>query len=148
MILFNTLNCIPAAVIQLKGLASSLAADEELSSAGVEKTRTLQTILVYVVNIISFFMDFNSSPTKARRTVNNNTKEQSSSSAHAGDTTITTGTKGTVPDLMLRWQQKAIVLVMEAGGVNWLVGIAFLLPTSSSVCLLSIMQCYKALFMS
>lgn len=126
VILFNTLNCIPAAVIQLKGLASTLAADEQLSSAGVEKTRTLQSILVYVINIISLFMDFDSSPINATHTVNNNTKEQSSSSACAGDTTSPTGTKGTVPDLMLRWQQKAIVLVMEAGGVNWLVGIAFL----------------------
>ncbi|XP_078166919.1 binding protein isoform X2 [Carex rostrata] len=112
---------LKAAVIQLKGLASTLAADEQLSSAGAEKTRTLQSILVYVINIISLFMDFDSSPINATHTVNNNTKEQSSSSACAGDTTSPTGTKGTVPDLMLRWQQKAIVLVMEAGGVNWLV---------------------------
>jgi hypothetical protein len=135
VILFNTLNCIPASVIQLKGLASSLAADEQLSGAGVEKTRTLQTILVYVVNIISFFMDFDSSPTKAAQTVNINTKEQSSSSAHAGDTTSPTATKGTLPDLMSRWQQKAIVLVMEAGGVNWLVGMSSFLPASISVCM-------------
>lgn len=167
VILFNTLNCIPAAVIQLKGLASTLAADEQLSSAGVEKTRTLQSILVYVINIISLFMDFDSSPINATHTVNNNTKEQSSSSACASDTTSPTGTKGTVPDLMLRWQQKAIVLVMEAGGVNWLVGIAFLplylflcfffenlavaakvLPPSVSVCVFcQSLQCYNSVFM-
>ncbi|KAJ4757798.1 BEACH domain-containing protein B [Rhynchospora pubera] len=113
---------LKAAVIQLKGLASSLAADEQLSSAGLEKTRTLQTILVYAITIISLFMDLDSSPTKTTETVNNNnTKEQSSSSTCTGDTTSPTGKKGTIPDLMLRWQQKAIVLVMEAGGVNWLV---------------------------
>lgn len=119
--LFNTLNCVSATVVQLKGLASSLATDEQLSSAGVEKTHTLQTILVYVATIISSFMDLDSSPSKAAQTVDNKTKEQSSSSAHASEAG---GTNGAATDLMLRWQQKAIILVMEAGGVNWLVGIS------------------------
>lgn len=32
------------------------------------------------------------------------------------------GPKSLVSETRLLWQQKAIVMVMEAGGVNWLVG--------------------------
>lgn len=109
----------PASVVQLKTLTSSLAVDEQLSSCSIEKTRVMQKILVYVVTIISTFMELNSNATKKSQYVDTAEHPFSKDNLYEG----TTGSpKSSIPEAMISWRQKAIVLVMEAGGVNWLVG--------------------------
>nr|CAD1832089.1 unnamed protein product [Ananas comosus var. bracteatus] len=109
---------LKASVVQLKTLTSSLAVDEQLSSCSIEKTRVMQKILVYVVTIISTFMELNSNATKKSQYVDTAEHPFSKDNLYEG----TTGSpKSSIPEAMISWRQKAIVLVMEAGGVNWLV---------------------------
>ncbi|XP_073008552.1 BEACH domain-containing protein B isoform X1 [Typha latifolia] len=109
---------LKAAVVQLKTLTSSLAVDEQLSSSSVEKTMIMQKILVYVVSIISTFMDLNPIATKDSQFID--TANQLSSKNNLNEAPPSR-LKRTIPDMVLSWQQKAVILVMEAGGVNWLV---------------------------
>uniref|UniRef100_A0A0D9VCI8 BEACH domain-containing protein B n=1 Tax=Leersia perrieri TaxID=77586 RepID=A0A0D9VCI8_9ORYZ len=103
-------------VVKLKTLTSLLAADEQLSNKAIENMKMMQKILLYIVTIISNFM--NLEPTVTRLTQFVNTTEHTLSSEFLA--TITPRyAKNTVHDR--NWQQKAIVAVMEAGGVNWLV---------------------------
>lgn len=106
---------LKAAVVKLKTLTSLLAADEQLSNKTVENMRMMQKILVYIVTIISNFMDLEPAVTRISRVVNST--DDAPSSSHFAITPSTT--KRSVSDR--NWQQKAIVSVMEAGGVNWLV---------------------------
>lgn len=112
---------IAAAVVQLKMISSSLSADESLPNSLVEKSSILQKILVYVVLILCSYIDLQSGlfaktpfdsrswdmfvPRRSRACNELSTREQVSPS-----------------DKMVLWLQKAIVSVMEAGGLNWLVG--------------------------
>lgn len=107
-----------AAVVKLKTLTSLLAADEELSNKTVENMRTMQKVLVYIVTIISNFMDLEPSTTRISQFILNSSRHTLSSNYLAAVTPNTS--KNMVSDR--NWQKKAIVSVMEAGGVNWLVG--------------------------
>ncbi|KAE8815832.1 BEACH domain-containing protein lvsC [Hordeum vulgare] len=106
---------LKAAVVKLKTLTSLLATDEQLSNRTVENMRMMQKILVYIVTIISNFMDLEPAATRISQVAN--------STDHIPSNNLATVTPNTtrrfVPDR--NWQQKAIVSVMEAGGVNWLV---------------------------
>ena len=106
-----------AAVVKLKTLTSLLAADE-LSNKTVENMRTMQKVLVYIVTIISNFMDLEPSTTRISQFILNSSRRTLSSNYLA--TVAPNTSKNMVSDR--NWQKKAIVSVMEAGGVNWLVG--------------------------
>ncbi|TVU00170.1 hypothetical protein EJB05_54428 [Eragrostis curvula] len=103
---------LKAAVVKLKTLTSLLAADEQLSNKTVENMRMMQKILVYIVTVISNFMDLEPSATKISQFIN--TSGLSSSY-------LATVTPSPTKSIDINWQKKAIVSVMEAGGVNWLV---------------------------
>ncbi|KAM3295295.1 hypothetical protein ACQJBY_037900 [Aegilops geniculata] len=106
---------LKAAVVKLKTLTSLLATDEQLSNRTVENMRMMQKILVHIVTIISNFMDLEPAATRISRVVN--------STDHAPSNNLATVTPNAIRRFVSdrNWQQKAIVSVMEAGGVNWLV---------------------------
>ena len=106
-----------AAVVKLKTLTSLLATDEQLSNKTVENMRMMQKILVYIVTIISNFMDLEPAATRISRFVN--TTDHTQPTKYLATVAPNT-TRRSASDR--NWQQKAIVSVMEAGGVNWLVG--------------------------
>ena len=115
-------SCIySAAVVKLKTLTSLLAADEQLSNKTVENMRTMQKVLVYIVTIISNFMDLE--PTTTRISQLLKSSKHTLSRDYLSIVTPNTS-KNMVSDK--NWQKKAIVSVMEAGGVNWLVGNVYL----------------------
>ncbi|XP_015579782.2 BEACH domain-containing protein B isoform X1 [Ricinus communis] len=107
------------AVVQLKALTGAISGDESLSNAIVEKTKLLQQILVYVVSIMCTFIDLNT---------NEYEKAQLYSSSLdfpvSGWDALSTGSSSIskIPtETRLYWHQKAVMSVMEAGGLNWLV---------------------------
>uniref|UniRef100_A0A453NEV3 Neurobeachin alpha-solenoid region domain-containing protein n=2 Tax=Aegilops tauschii subsp. strangulata TaxID=200361 RepID=A0A453NEV3_AEGTS len=106
---------LKAAVVKLKTLTSLLATDEQLSNRTVENMRMMQKILVHIVTIISNFMDLEPAATRISRVVN--------STDHTPSNNLATVTPNAIRRFVSdrNWQQKAIVSVMEAGGVNWLV---------------------------
>ncbi|KAK1322909.1 hypothetical protein QJS10_CPA02g00135 [Acorus calamus] len=109
-----------AAVVQLKTLFSTLAADEVLSQSSLEKTKVLQKILIYVVSVIHTLMDFNSSVCE-KSPLHTSSIEVSFLGDSGHDVVPLNSLKGPVSEARFHWQQKAITLVMEAGGLNWLV---------------------------
>lgn len=102
-------------------MTSAFTADEHLSNPSVEKARILQKILVYVVSVISNFIDLNTKTYEKAQT-------QSNSVDHSvpKDSSCLVDPSGSFKDPLSKarfhWQQKAIVSVLEAGGLNWLVG--------------------------
>ncbi|KAL3340220.1 hypothetical protein AABB24_028710 [Solanum stoloniferum] len=108
-----------AAVVQLKAIASALSADEALSNPVAEKIAILQNILLYVVSIIGSFINLHFS-TPEKTWLNSGYMEIfGPRSVEIHD--IVTGVDVSDSETMIRWHQKAIVSVMEAGGLNWLV---------------------------
>ncbi|KAL3371685.1 hypothetical protein AABB24_008296 [Solanum stoloniferum] len=108
-----------AAVVQLKAIASALSADEALSNPVAEKIAILQNILLYVVSIIGSFINLHFS-TPNKTWLNSGYMEIfGPRSVEIHD--IVTGIDVSDSETMIRWRQKAIVSVMEAGGLNWLV---------------------------
>ncbi|KAJ4963542.1 hypothetical protein NE237_023481 [Protea cynaroides] len=100
-----------AAVVQLKTVTGALAADEGLSNPTVEKIKLLQKILVYVVSTIFSFINLNSNVyEKAQLYADSSCLNDPS-----------TGLKSSISETWLQWNQKAVVSVIEAGGLNWLV---------------------------
>lgn len=109
-----------AAVVQLKTVISALSADESLSNTMVEKTGILQKVLVYVVSVISNFIDLHSYP-EEKFPLNRSNMELFVTSSETSSETSTTA-ESLVSETMLLWHQKSVISVMEAGGLNWLVG--------------------------
>ncbi|KAF3790525.1 BEACH domain-containing protein B [Nymphaea thermarum] len=107
----------PASIIQLKSVPSTLAIPEQLSPPNMEIIRFLQKLLFFVVSIISNVINFESGTADLYSSfLNLGFKE----SFHLADSSE----KGDVPDpdfvaRKFHWQQKAVVAVMEAGGLNW-----------------------------
>lgn len=108
------------AVVQLKTISSALSADESLSDFAVEKTGLLQQILVHVVSIICSFIDLDSNVYGKVQLYSNSIDFVPSSGASLLDSS--SNLKVTSYETRLHWHQKAVVSVMEAGGLNWLVG--------------------------
>ncbi|KAL6995198.1 hypothetical protein U1Q18_005333, partial [Sarracenia purpurea var. burkii] len=109
-----------AAVVQLKTITGALSADENLSSSILEKTRILQQLLLYIVAIVcSFIVQHSDVYEKAQ--LHNKNLEFSVSRSGATSIDPSTGLKNPLSETRLQWHQKAVVLVMEAGGLNWLV---------------------------
>lgn len=90
-----------------------------MSDSAVEKIKLLQQILTYVVSIIYIFIDLGSNIDK---------KDELFCSlvgfiSHADAPIISSNSSKVLStEARLHWRQKAIVSVMEAGGLNWLVG--------------------------
>ncbi|CAN4092325.1 unnamed protein product [Withania somnifera] len=108
-----------AAVVQLKAIGSALSTDEALSHPVAEKTAILQNILLYVVSIIGSFIDLHFSTSEKGWLNNGNVEIFGPRSVEIRD--VVTGVDVSASETMTRWRQKAIVSVMEAGGLNWLV---------------------------
>lgn len=111
----------PAAVVQLKTITSALPSDENLLCNVIQNAGVLQQILVYVVSIICNFIDLNSSIEENVQFKSTNVK----SSAAKGDEMYkdpSTAAKSPVSEKILSWHQTTVVSVMEAGGLNWLLG--------------------------
>jgi len=106
-------------VVQLKTISQALSADANCSDSAVEKIKLLQQILTYVVSIIYIFIDLGSNIDK---------KDELFCSlvgfiSHAETPIISSNSSKVLStEARLHWRQKAIVSVMEAGGLNWLVG--------------------------
>ncbi|XP_068657011.1 BEACH domain-containing protein B [Aristolochia californica] len=109
-----------AAVIQLKSLTSAVATDEYLSYTVLEKVRFLQQMLLSVVSIIFGFIELNP-PMHEKVQLHNNNVNPSSTSESACLAGHSSSTSGALSESKLEWQQKAIISVLEAGGLNWLV---------------------------
>lgn len=108
-----------AAVAQLKNLNRLLAAEDQSSDEAVENARLMLNILVFIITIISNFMKLELTVGRIPHIVNST--KHTPSSNHLAAVTSSSPDR-TIPDTLRHWQQKAIVLVMEASGVNWLVG--------------------------
>ncbi|GMI77267.1 hypothetical protein HRI_001396000 [Hibiscus trionum] len=106
------------AVLQLKTMTGSLSADENLSNFLAEKTSFLQRVLVYVVSIIFSFINLDSNIYEKAQmySITEDFYEIGDSSSIDSSNSL----KGS-SETRLHWHQKAIVSVMEAGGLNWLV---------------------------
>ena len=117
--IFTLVQFVTGAVVQLKTISGALSADESLSDFATEKIRLLQQILTYVVSIIYIFIDLG---------YNIDKKDELFCSlvgfvSHA-DAPVSSSNSSRVlsTEARLHWRQKAVVSVMEAGGLNWLVG--------------------------
>ncbi|BFG19464.1 hypothetical protein CerSpe_057380 [Prunus speciosa] len=106
-------------VVQLKTISGALSADEKSSDYTVERTGLLQQILVYVVSIICSFIDLNSNVYEKGQLYSNTI----GSVSRDGTSPVDSSGSSKVPssEIRLRWHQRAVVSVMEAGGLNWLV---------------------------
>ncbi|KAK2659945.1 hypothetical protein Ddye_006478 [Dipteronia dyeriana] len=107
-------------VIQLKTIAGVLTGDENPSNFTVERTGLLQRILVYVVSIICSFIDLNSN-VNDKAQLYSNTIEFSVPRIGASPNDPSSSLKVSFSETRLNWHDKAVVSVMEAGGLNWLV---------------------------
>lgn len=86
----------------------------------MERTGLLQRILVYVVSIICSFIDLNSDVYEKGQLYSNTLGFVSKDGASPVDSSGSS--KFPSSEVRLRWHQKAVMSVMEAGGLNWLVG--------------------------
>jgi hypothetical protein len=109
-----------ATVSQLKSLNSLL---DDQSSDGLESTSMMINVLVCIITIIWNFLKLDL--TVARIPHFFKTTKCIQSNSHLA-TVASSNPESKISDTLQQWKQKAIVLVMEAGGVLWLVGKATL----------------------
>ncbi|XP_057986936.1 BEACH domain-containing protein B isoform X2 [Hevea brasiliensis] len=107
-----------ASVVQLKSLTGTLSGDESLSNVIVEKTQLLQQILAYVVSITCSFIDLNTNECAKAQLYRSSVEFSVGWTASSIDSSSCLKIP---PETRLYWHQKAVVSVMEAGGLNWLV---------------------------
>lgn len=87
----------------------------------MEKPKVLQKILLFVVSVTCTFINLKATVNKGAQLFTR-TGEFSLPSGEACFTDLSGGTGGSLSESRVHWHQKAIVSVMEAGGLNWLVG--------------------------
>jgi len=109
---------LKAAVAQLRNLNSLLAADDQSLDEEMGNTRLMLSILVCIITIISNFMKLETTTTRIPHIVE--TTKHTPSKSHLAAVT-SSSPDHTISNTVRHWQQKAIVLVMESSGVNWLV---------------------------
>lgn len=107
-------------VVQLKAISGALCADENLPSFTMEKTSLLQQILVYVVSIVFSFIDLDSNVYENLHLYSNMIGLVSRDGASLIESS--TSSLKVSSETKINWHQKAVVSLMEAGGLNWLVG--------------------------
>ncbi|KAF7097943.1 hypothetical protein CFC21_099720 [Triticum aestivum] len=109
---------LKAAVDQLKALNSLHAVDDQSSDQAVENTRMMLKILICIITIISNFMKLEPTATRDPHFVDTTKYVRSSIYLATVSPSIP---ENTISDALQHWQQKAIILVLEAGCVNRLV---------------------------
>lgn len=113
-------NCtLSATVVQLKAIAGTLAGDDTLHDVVLDTFELLQKLLIHVVSILCSFMDLNSDAYEMANLYRKIILSLPSGSASMIDPSSTFKVHR---GKMHLWKQTAIVSVMEAGGLNWLVG--------------------------
>lgn len=112
----------PAALVLLRTITSALSADEILSSTVVDNTGILQKILVYVVSVICNFVDIHPIMDEVIQLESINMESVS----RVGEISLNRSTilKSAHAETILFWHQTTVISVMEAGGLNWLSGVA------------------------
>lgn len=80
----------------------------------------MQQILLHVVSIICSFIDIHSNVHESGFSSNNTVSSVSMDGVSQIDSASSSGVPSC--DARSHWHQKAVVSVMEAGGLNWLVG--------------------------
>ncbi|XP_023750494.1 BEACH domain-containing protein B isoform X2 [Lactuca sativa] len=108
-----------AAVVQLKTIAGALSADETLSSSNVQKAGVLQKILVHVVSILCGFINLQLDIYGKAQIDVDNLEDSIEKMATTPEPFI--DSRDPLSEKRLQWHQKAVISVMEAGGLNWLV---------------------------
>ncbi|KAI4337584.1 hypothetical protein L6164_015981 [Bauhinia variegata] len=113
----KTISAAFSAFVQLKTRSASLSADESLSDFTLGKIRLLDQILLYVVSIICNFIDLGLTVDKQ------DDLRCSTGSISSTDASVSSSNDSRVlsSETMSVWHQKAVLSVMEAGGLNWLV---------------------------
>lgn len=109
---------IKAAVVQLKAISGAIAGDEALSKFAMDTFTLLEKLLVYVVSIVCSFIDLNSNAYEMAHLFS------STAFVLAQDCTLLIDPSNAfkIPPAKLHpWKQTAVLAVMEAGGLNWLV---------------------------
>lgn len=121
--MYLTFGCVftSAAVVQLKTISSALSEDESLPTCLVEKSVILQELLAHVVLVLCSFIDLHTGRYEKTQ-LNNSSWVFNKPMSDATSTQSSIGGKAPHAESMLRWHHRAIVSVMEAGGLNWLVG--------------------------
>ncbi|GAY48147.1 hypothetical protein CUMW_109580 [Citrus unshiu] len=104
-------------VIQLKTIAGAVSVDESFSNFTTERIGFLQQILVYVVSIMCSFIDL-SLKVNENYLLYSSTTEFSVQMDGASQTDSSSSLKAPFCETRLNWHKKAVVSVMEAGGVN------------------------------
>ncbi|CAH9105180.1 unnamed protein product [Cuscuta epithymum] len=108
-----------ATVVQLKTIASALSTEGNMLNNVVERTTVFQNTLVRAVSIIGSFVNLQSN---IYRTHLNRSHLESFVLRGSMETTEpSTDVSGALTEVLLQWHKKAVVCVMEAGGLNWLV---------------------------
>lgn len=121
-----------AAVVQLKSLISAFSNNDKTPDYTLEKIGTLQKILVCVVSVICNLID--SIPDKSEKDGSDFTIDcgalmaSKSLDKQVGNDTVV------ISDFKMEWRHRAITSLLEAGGVNWLVGKVCSLSLSLCVC--------------
>lgn len=108
-----------AAVVQLKTIAGALSADETLSSSNVEKAGVLQKLLVHVVSIVCGFINLQLDIYGKAQIDIDNLEASIEKMATTPEPFI--DSRDPLSEKKLKWHQRAVISVMEAGGLNWLV---------------------------
>lgn len=107
------------AVVQLKTIVGALSADETLSSSNVEKAGLLQKILVHVVSIVCSFINLRLDVYGKAQIDIDNLEACVERIATTPEPFI--DSREPLSEKRVQWHQKAVISVMEAGGLNWLV---------------------------
>lgn len=121
-----------AAVVQLKSLISAFSNNDKTPDYTLEKIGTLQKILVCVVSVICNLID--SIPDKSEKDGSDFTIDcgalmaSKSLDKQVGNDTVV------ISDFKMEWRHRAITSLLEAGGVNWLVGKVCSFSLSLSLC--------------
>lgn len=115
---------LKATVVQLKTISSALSADESLPTSLVDKSVILQKILIHVVLVLCSFIDLHSGEYENTQ-LNNSSWVFYEPKTGATSPQSSTSVKAPYSETLLQWHHRAIVLLMEAGGLNWLVGKSF-----------------------
>lgn len=87
----------------------------------VENAGVLQQILVHVVSIICNFIDFQSSNAENVQ-IKSKGMEVPAGQGKETYNDPSAATKSPVSETILSWHQTTVISVMEAGGLNWLLG--------------------------
>lgn len=87
----------------------------------IRNAGVLQQILVHVVSIICNFIDLHSSIEENVQSTCVNVEFSTSKSDEIYNDP-STAVKSPVSEAILSWHQTTVVSVMEAGGLNWLLG--------------------------